>query len=211
MKKIIITIIILITLTLTAYAQTTQSTNITNVTREINFSIKDPTPKLDENLEKYINVYNKSNTLALLLGIKKDEKISMSQLIIIITLIVWALFELQNASKLIRPLKNKPGIRWSLMILITLLIGATGAAKTMAGYLIGFTIFGSIQWATGDMILTIIILLLIALGISKIIKKTKEKAEIEEAKNEGESAGSTLALLRGMEPYLKDLNPKKRK
>ena len=211
MKKIIYLIVLLmLTLTITVHAQSLASINATNVTKNINFSVKDPTPKIDETLEKNIDLSKKSQLLAIVLGIKKGENISLSELVIMLTLIFWALFEIQNVLRFVSIFRGKEGTRWSITILFVLLISLTGAVKKMAEYIINFTIFGAIQWATGDLLLTILIITLVAIAITKVIKRTKEKSDIEQAESEGRNTGIVARLLKSMKPYLDDSKrPKK--
>ena len=211
MKKIIYLIVLLmLTLTITVHAQSLASINTTNVTKSINFSVKDPTPKIDETLEKNIDLSKKSQLLAIVLGIKKGENISLSELVIMLTLIFWALFEIQNVLRFVSIFRGKEETRWSITILFVLLISLTGAVKKMAEYIINFTIFGAIQWATGDLLLTILIITLVAIAITKVIKRTKEKSDIEQAESEGRNTGIVARLLKSMKPYLDDSKrPKK--
>ena len=211
MKKIIYLIVLLmLTLTITVHAQSLASINATNVTKNINFSVKDPTPKIDETLEKNIDLSKKSQLLAIVLGIKKGENISLSELVIMLTLIFWALFEIQNVLRFVSIFRGKEETRWSITILFVLLISLTGAVKKMAEYIINFTIFGAIQWATGDLLLTILIITLVAIAITKVIKRTKEKSDIEQAESEGRNTGIVARLLKSMKPYLDDSKrPKK--
>ncbi len=211
MKKIIYLIVLLmLTLTITVHAQSLASINTTNVTKSINFSVKDPTPKIDETLEKNIDLSKKSQLLAIVLGIKKGENISLSELVIMLTLIFWALFEIQNVLRFVSIFRGKEETRWSITILFVLLISITGAVKKMAEYIINFTIFGAIQWATGDLLLTILIITLVAIAITKVIKRTKEKSDIEQAESEGRNTGIVARLLKSMKPYLDDSKrPKK--
>ena len=211
MKKIIYLIVLLmLTLTITVHAQSLASINATNVTKNINFSVKDPTPKIDETLEKNIDLSKKSQLLAIVLGIKKGENISLSELVIMLTLIFWALFEIQNVLRFVSIFRGKEETRWSITILFVLLISITGAVKKMAEYIINFTIFGAIQWATGDLLLTILIITLVAIAITKVIKRTKEKSDIEQAESEGRNTGIVARLLKSMKPYLDDSKrPKK--
>ena len=200
----------MLTLTITVHAQSLASINATNVTKNINFSVKDPTPKIDETLEKNIDLSKKSQLLAIVLGIKKGENISLSELVIMLTLIFWALFEIQNVLRFVSIFRGKEETRWSITILFVLLISLTGAVKKMAEYIINFTIFGAIQWATGDLLLTILIITLVAIAITKVIKRTKEKSDIEQAESEGRNTGIVARLLKSMKPYLDDSKrPKK--
>ena len=200
----------MLTLTITVHAQSLASINTTNVTKSINFSVKDPTPKIDETLEKNIDLSKKSQLLAIVLGIKKGENISLSELVIMLTLIFWALFEIQNVLRFVSIFRGKEETRWSITILFVLLISITGAVKKMAEYIINFTIFGAIQWATGDLLLTILIITLVAIAITKVIKRTKEKSDIEQAESEGRNTGIVARLLKSMKPYLDDSKrPKK--
>src|SRR3989344_3049393 len=211
MKKIIYLIVLLmLTLTITVHAQSLASINTTNVTKNIKFSRKNPTPKKKETLEKNIDLSKKSQLLAIVLGIKKGENISLSELVIMLTLIFWALFEIQNVLRFVSIFRGKEETRWSITILFVLLISLTGAVKKMAEYIINFTIFGAIQWATGDLLLTILIITLVAIAITKVIKRTKEKSDIEQAENEGRNTGIVARLLKSMKPYLDDSKrPKK--
>ena len=127
-----------------------------------------------------------------------------------LTLIFWALFEIQNVLRFVSIFRGKEETRWSITILFVLLISITGAVKKMAEYIINFTIFGAIQWATGDLLLTILIITLVAIAITKVIKRTKEKSDIEQAESEGRNTGIVARLLKSMKPYLDDSKrPKK--
>ena len=180
LKRLVLFFTLILLLSTLALAQT-NDTNSSIPPKIIN--PKDPTPKIDEKLEKEVTIPKGLQSITRIgLGINSQEKIEVSKLITLIAL--WVLIFIISLSAL-NAIPSLGQITLGISAFcITMLIGSTKAISLATDkWLANEDFFIFIDgWIFGELlvkILVISILITIALTIREKIKKENEKDRLE--------------------------------
>ncbi len=131
-------------------------------------------------------------------GLKPGDKLDVSLLIILITLLIGFIFVLQPFVLMIPSMEG--GRSWIGAVLITLLISLSGAIKSTAYFWLDLGGFFGVLENLGPwkILLSLALIMIIIFGIRFITKIVKESAAINKATSEGFEAGAQVAKLRKM-------------
>ncbi len=160
-----------------------------NIDKEI---LKDPTPKIDERLDKDIKIPGAIQKIVqIIFGIKGD--ISVSALILLLAIWTWVLLLLVGITPMIPFFKNKI-MAWLGAIIINLVIALSGAYVTIAQLTlsIGKDIKFLKDWSAGFLFFCVVIIIVLFYLFKKVSKKIQERMKINEAKEEGQKSGIAL-------------------
>ncbi len=155
------------------------------------------TSKTNQALEKEIEIPSYIQIpIKIIFGIERT--ISISLLIIVLAIWLFSLLLFANILKLTPFFKNWTA--WPAAIGITILIALSGVIKNIALFLLntGDLLSFLAKWSAGVLLLIVTIILLIAFISLKMLKKLREKLEIEQAKEEGTQIGATLGFAQKM-------------
>lgn len=198
-KKLLVTFTCLILLFSLVIAQES-STNSSNSTKS---SLKIPTEKTDNLLEKEVDLPTPvKKIVGIVLGFKESEKITWSIMVGIISFLI-AIFVIFVWTFELMPFFNEIGsILGALMV--TILIGTTGGVKEIVEFYFKSTDSIKIleSWSTGATIfftIIIIFLIIISRKITKSLKKLKENERVE---IDGTNIGWNLATLNKLKDEL---------
>ncbi len=205
---IIIITIFLVSLSL-AQSTSTETNNLQNSvpnqtdskTEIPKISLTDLTPKLDESIEKDIQLPESSNKIIrMLLGFNESEKITMNLMISIIVFMFIIFLILGDAFGLIT---SNRLIKWLGALGVTILLGMTKGIKETILFYFGITdsIKALGNWSTGALTFLIIILIIIFILIGKIEKRLRKEREIEQSNMDGIKIGTELGFLSKMRQY----------
>ena len=166
-------------------------------------SIKDPTPKTDNLLEKEVKLPEWANKITRIsLGFNENEKIPWSIMVGVITFMIIIFVILIGAFDLF-PFFEGIGKIFGA-IAVTLLIGTTKGIKLIVEFYFKITDSVNIlkNWSAGSLIfftILIIGLMIILLRVEKSIKKIRD---IEKAEIDGTKIGWNIATLTKMKDDL---------
>lgn len=150
-------------------------------------------------LEKEIEIPKNLEVPArIVFGLKPEDKLDFSLLIILIA--IWAMFVIIFQTILTVTPFFEEWKSWIGAILVTTIVAATGAIKSVAAFWLelgGF--FGVLEKMGSLKLFMSIILAALVIFLTKILVKImKEKATIEEAVRSGTEAGAQIAKMKAM-------------
>ncbi len=174
-----------------------------NISKEI---LKDPTPQIDERLDKDIIIPdNVQMIVRIVFGIKGD--ISVSALILLLAIWTFVLLFLGGITPLI-PLFNNKIKAWFLAFIINLLIALGGTYVTIAQFTlsIGEDIKFLKDWSAGLLFLCIVTIIVFFYLFNKIFKKFQERMKMNKAREAGQKIGRDIAKLSSQTAATEEFN-----
>ncbi len=193
MKKIISILILSILLINLIVAQTPPSAPSSANLTTPKIEIKDPTLKIDNALEKEIELSENTQIFArILFGIKGN--IAVSTLILLLAIWAWVLFLLSEILPA-TPFFNSPTKAWLGAFAINIIISITSTYVTVAQFFINFgeDISFLKDWSAGWLVFSIIVIMVFFALFQKLLKRWKEKTALDEAREAGIRTGTTVA------------------
>jgi hypothetical protein len=160
-------------------------------------TLKDPTPKIDERLEKEVEISQPwRKIVGIILGFKEKEKITWGVMVGIISFLI-AIFVILSWVFELMPFFDNGFVKILSALAMTILTGTTGGIKEMVKFFIGFANSVKLlsEWSTGAIIFFAIIVLVLIKIVKKITKALKKMMEDEKSKVDGTKIGTNLGIL----------------
>ncbi len=158
-------------------------------------SVKDIKSKTDSLVEKEITIPNRIQTLAkIIFGIEGPIEFSL----LIILLIIWLMtFKLIGEGVKLMPFFENGIMSWIVALVIMLLIALADGFTLSANFILGFGDLFKIfkDWSVGALTFGVIVIIIIAVFLSKLEKWAARKLKIEKGNIESTEAGISLGFI----------------